>query len=138
MWENYKSRSDRNVGPILGATIIIMLGGFCILMVGTLTTSGNSEVPAIIAVSFVLGSLFILWLLRDRPRSTMRERFSWIGSKRHREAIPEYQPKIVRERPVRYGTKQPPTLDEVRDLKDSPTNWVPSNAVSGRKSVKQR
>ena len=137
MWENYKSRSDRNVGPILGATIIIVLGGFGILVIGTLTSSGGAEIPALIAAAFVLGSLLILWLLQGRPRATMRERFSWIGSKRHREGIPEYQPKIIRERPVRYGTKRPPTLDEVRDLKDSPTNWVPSNAVSGRKSVKR-
>lgn len=137
MWENYKSRSDRNVGPILGATIIIVLGGFGIVVIGTLTSSGSAEVPALIAAAFVLGSLIVLWLMQGRPRSTMRERFSWIGSKRHRESIPEYQPKIIRERPVRYGTKRPPTLDEVRDLKDSPTNWVPSNAVSGRKSVKR-
>lgn len=138
MWENFKTRSDRNIGPVVGATMIIMLGGFCILVIGTLTSSGSAETPALIAISFVLGSLFVLWLLRDRPRSSMRERFSWIGSKRHREGIPEYEPQILRDRPVRYGTKRPPTLDEVRELKDSPTNWVPSQAVSGRKSVRRR
>lgn len=137
MWENFKYRSDRNIGPIVGASIVIMMGGFCVLVVGTLTYSGDAQVPIIAAVSFVVGALLVLWLVQDRPKSTMRERFSWIGSKRHREGIPEYEPQIIRERPVRYGTKRPPTLDEVRDLKGSPTNWVPSNAVSGRKSVKR-
>ena len=138
MSDNFKYRSDRNVGPVLAASIVITLGGGCLLVLGSFAFPRDLHIPILIAAAFILGALFVIWQLQDRPKSTLRERFSWIGSKRHREGINEYEPKIVRESARRYGTRRPPTLDDVRDLKDSPTNWVPSHAVSGRKSVKDR
>jgi hypothetical protein len=138
MWNDFKFRSDRNVGPVVGACIVFMLGGLCFLVVGSLAYPQDNRIPVLIALGFLFGAFSFVWLTQTGPRSTMRERFSWIGSKRHREGIGKYEPQLIRQRPVRYGTKQPPTIDEIRDLKDSPTNWVPSNAVSGRKTVKRR
>ena len=138
MWKDVKYRSDRNVGPVVGACIVFILGGLCAMVVGGLAYPRDTRIPVLIAVGMLFAAFLFVWLTQTGPRSTMRERFSWIGSKRHREGIGKYEPQLMRQRPVRYGTNRPPTIDEIRDLKDGPTNWVPSNAVSGRKNVKRR
>lgn len=136
MSDNIKYRSDRNIGPVVGACVIIMVGGVGFLIVGMLTFPGDLHIPLLGVAGFLTVALLIVWLLRDRPASSLRDRYRWVGSRRHREGL-AYQPRILKAR-RRYGTNAPPTLDEIRELKEGLHNWVPSNTRAGRKTLKQR
>lgn len=133
---NYKFRSDRNSGGLFASTVVLTIALFGALFVGMLS---NPDRPAIVWIGgagAMLFLFFMVWLLRDRPASGLRDSFGWL-SRRSKEQPLDYDPQLLKSGPQRFGTNLPPTADEIRDLKDGDRNWVPSNA-SPRKSVRRR
>ncbi len=133
---SFKFRSDRNSGGLFASTVVLTVALFGALFVGMLS---NPDQPAIVWIAGGGGLLFLfvlVWLLRDRPNSGLRDSFGWL-SRRTKEQSVDYDPQLIKSGPQRFGTNLPPTADEIRELKDGDRNWVPSN-VSRRKSVRRR
>jgi hypothetical protein len=138
MWENMKFRTDRNAGGLLASTIVLTVAFLGALMVALLAFPRDPRIPWLIGGGIVLFILLFVWLLRDRPANSMRDSFGWLMGRKRVKLYPEYEPRLIKGDPHRYGTNHPPTLDEIREVKDESTsrNWVPSNTRSGRRTLK--
>lgn len=135
MGNNYKFRSDRNSGGLFASTVVLTIFVFGLIIVGSVAFPRDPGTVWAVAGGGFLLILLLVWLLRDRPQGSLRERFNWL-SRPPAEAPLDYQPEVKRPERVRYGTNRPPTADEIRDLKEGDRNWVPSNTPAGRRRRK--
>lgn len=126
-------KPQRAAGSLL-ASIFVLMGGFLSCAAVIFAFSREPRGPLFILGGSFAGVSLLLWLLRDRPAAGQRQRFAWVFSRGARPKSLDYQPKLIRSTPHSYGTNHPPTVEEVRDLKGTPRNWVPSNLPSGRRS----
>jgi len=128
---NYQYRPDRRSGPLLASTLVLFLGAIAAAVVTT--ASGKSPVVGIcIFVAFAAMTPVFLWMLRATPQQTVGSLYIWLRS---RETKPktDYQPRPVRAQRT-YGTNRPPSTEQLKDLKDGPNNWVPSNVPPAKHS----
>jgi hypothetical protein len=124
---------SRVTGPLLAATIVLFLGTFGAAAI----IAGGGGDPLTALVTFGGGLMFILcagWLL-GRTGATSTSIYQWVFS---REARPQYDytPKPRSARHREFGTNHPPTVDEIREMKDGLRNWVPSNTPNRRSSLR--
>ena len=133
---NFKFRSDRNSGGLFASTVVLTVALFGALFVGMLSSPNQPAIVWLTGGGGLLGLFLVVWLLRDRPNSSLRDSFGWL-SRRTKEQTVDYDPQLIKSGPQRFGTNLPPSVEEIRDLKDNERNWVPSNA-SPRKSVRGR
>lgn len=133
---SFKFRSDRNSGGLFASTVVLTVALFGALFVGMVSNPNQPAIVWIIGASGLLGLLGLVWLLRDRPNSRLRDSFGWL-SRRTKEQTLDYDPQLIKSGPQKFGTNLPPSVEEIRELKDTDRNWVPSNA-SRRKSVRGR
>jgi hypothetical protein len=132
----FRFRSDRNSGGLFASTVVLTVALFGALFVGMLSNPGQPMMVWGVGGGGLFGLLLLVWLLRDRPNSQLRDSFGWL-SRRPKEQQLDYDPRLIKSGPQRFGTNQPPTAAELRELKDTDRNWVPSNATA-RKSVRRR
>lgn len=137
MGNNYKYRSDRNSGGLFASTVVLTIAVFGGIMVAYSAFSADPWTVWGIGICAALLILLMNWLLRDRPAGTLRESFGWLSQKNPEPKI-DYEPKLVRAERVRYGTKRPPTAEEIRDLKEGDRNWVPSNTPAGNRRKRRK
>lgn len=136
----YKYRSDRNSGGLLASTIVLTIGFLACLFIGVVAYPRQPVVPIVISGGLVSFFLLFVWMFRDRPAVSQRDRFRWLSRKKDAMPGADYEPRRIESadsRPQQYGTQRPPTLDEIRELKDSDRNWVPSNTSGSRRSLKR-
>ncbi|REJ88845.1 MAG: hypothetical protein DWQ34_21530 [Planctomycetota bacterium] len=138
--EQFKYRSDRNSGGLLASTIVLTVGFLGCLVIGVLAYPDQPVVPIVVCGGVLMFLLLFVWMFRDAPAVTQRDRFRWLS--RRSDAVPaaDYEPRRIDSsdsRPQRYGTQRPPTPEELRELKDSDRNWVPSNTRGSRRSLKR-
>ena len=121
---DFRPSSNRLSGSILAATLVFLVGG---LGVAFIVAAGGGD--PLMALVFLGGSevlLFLLaWLLQRVVRISPQEYYGWMFSKVDR-ADTVYSPRRKAVRPVSFGTNRPPSVEEVRDLKESPRTWVPA------------
>ncbi|WP_437225630.1 hypothetical protein SH661x_004155 [Planctomicrobium sp. SH661] len=132
---NFQFRPDRRSGPLLASTLVLFLGAIGAAVV--VTASGtNPYVGLAIFAGFAAIVPVFVFLLRVSPQRTLTSLYSWIKSREFRETE-EYKPKAVRS--VRdYGTNRPPSVADLKELKNGTNNWVPSNVPPpSRKPKKQ-
>ena len=101
----------------LGFTVIIM-------------ASGSDPIrPLLILAGCMVPVWFILWLLRDGPRNrSLKDHCFWLLRRKSHE--PEIRWEAIRRKrrsQVEYGTRKPPTVEEIRNLAQETNTWVPSN-----------
>lgn len=137
MWENMKFHTHRNAGGLLASTIVLTIGFFGVLLVALLAFPRQPEVPWMIGGAILLLIILFVLLMRDRPQNRLKDRFGWLSGRRKEGVDLGYEPRLIKSEPHRYGTNHPPTLDEIRELKESDRNWVPSNTRSGRRTLRR-
>ena len=131
MPENMKFRSSRNSGSLLASAIVLMVGFLGVTVVTVLAFPQNPWAPWGVAAGMLFVIMLFVWAFRDKPEATLRERFRWLSRKQD-AVVPDYTPRRRRSRTDDDGPKRPPTLDEIRELKDTDRNWVPSNTRAAR------
>lgn len=136
MGGHFKYRSERNSGGLFASTVVLTIALFGALFVGMVSNPNQPGIVWIVGAAGLLGLMLLVWLLRDRPHSSLRDSFGWL-SRRTKEQTLEYDPQLIKSGPQKFGTNLPPSVEEIRELKDNDRNWVPSNA-SRRKSVRGR
>ena len=113
------------------ATVAVVVGG-SVVLVFVIVTGSNQPGPYLagLAAAVVVVTL-LLFLLRTRPDKSQ----PWY--KIFRRAAARTEPQILVERRDDPGlsleTNQPPTAEQVRDLKDHASTWVP-NRATGRQA----
>lgn len=120
----FQHRPDRRAGPLLASSLVVLLGG---LGVAVIVAVGGTDplLIVLLAAGLALLLLFMGFGLRTTPSSTLSALYGWVRSRNARPPK-EYAPRIRREERD-YGTNQPPTADELRELKDGTKTWVPSS-----------
>lgn len=135
MLQNMKFKSDTGSGSRAAAYLIFSVG-----LVGATLFTGmafwqHPEVPVLVLA--IGGSLALLTLtLRLRPE--LPSAFLSVLARGQRGEALDYSPHIVRPPTTTFGTNRPPTVDEIRELKDTPRNWVPSRSRNGRSSLREQ
>jgi hypothetical protein len=133
MLENMKFKSSSQSGSWAAAWMIVSVGLFGIASSSMLAFRQTPEVP--IYVLAIGGGLALLAVgLRMRP--DLPSDGLWLFSRVRRTAGADYVPQIIKSAPTTFGTNRPPTVEEIRELKDSPRTWVPSQSRSGRSSLR--
>ena len=132
----YKYRYERNSGGLFASTVVLTVALFGALFVGLVANPNQPAIVWIIGAAGLLALMLLVWLLRDRPNSSLRDSFGWL-SRRSKEQTLDYDPQLIKSGPQKFGTNLPPSVEEIRELKDTDRNWVPSNA-SRRKTVRGR
>lgn len=123
-------RPNRNIAPFLAAMVLLGGVGAC---VGIMLISGETgPAPIGVAVGGAFAFGLLLWSLRDRPVAQQRSWYSWVFH-RPRQRHVSVEVRSIRPR-AQFGTNQPPTLEQLKQLKDDTRTWVPSQGRGGRPS----
>jgi hypothetical protein len=123
-------RPSRQSSSIAAAMLILVEAATGVAFVLLRGAPRPDRMFLLIAAAMLLLAILVGWLY-GRPVSILSETMSWVMS---RKARPERMDYELSRKPVsfrRFGTKTPPSVDQIRDLKSGTTNnWVPSQQVA--------
>ena len=129
-----KFKSTNGSGSLAAAYLIFCVGLVgCTICTGLLFRRTPNLSVIVLSIGGALAFLTIVLKLRPDLPSDCLSIFTW----GRRSAEAEYTPSLIRTKPKTFGTNRPPTVEEIRDLKDTNRNWVPSNTRSGRTSLRK-
>lgn len=133
MLEHAKFKSTDGSGSWAAAYLM-----FTVALVGAALFSGlayarHPEVPVLV---LAIGGAAAMLSLVLRVRPDLPSQSLWLFSRGRQLSKPGYVPRIIKTRPCQFGTNRPPTVDEIRELKDNPRNWVPSRSHSQRRTLR--
>lgn len=125
---NFDSGPSRASAPLLATFLVSLLGAFGVAFI--VVASGATNLTGMLTFIAVLaGIIGAALLVRAISREVGNHAYDWIRS-RHARPANEYAPEMRRSRRPQPGANAPPSVDEIRDLKDGLHNWVPSNEPS--------
>lgn len=128
---DFRPSSNRLSGSILAATLVFLVGGLGVAFI--VAAGGGDPVGALVFLGGLGVLLFLFaWFLRRAGRISPLEYYSWMFSKVDRSDA-GYSPRRKVGGPVSFGTNRPPSVEEVRELKESPRTWVPSKTRNHNK-----
>ena len=131
--------SRRNVAPYLGVTIVVVLGFGGILLTSMLIFP-QAAFQTLLGVSAAfVGVLALLWAVRpsaELPSSI----YSWVLNRKPKndDALQGYEPLTKRTKRLNPETHVPPSVDDVRSIKESSNNWVPTGSNSPKRVTRSR
>ena len=129
MAQRFDVPSGRRSGSILGATHALFLGS---IVAGVISGFLGSDLGwgFYTFAGGVVAIIAFLLISRTRPAQYLSEAVSWMLI-RHKEDDLNYEPgpKTRSQNSDRSGTRKPPTVEEVRDIKANSNNWVPARGT---------
>lgn len=135
MLENMKFKSTNGSGSLAAAYLISITGLVGVTLATGLAFHRTPDVPLYV---FGIGGGLVLLTLIAHLRPELPSSGLWLFSRGRSAPDPHYVPRLIKSAPTAFGTNLPPTIEELRDLKDTARNWVPSKARSGRQSLRRR
>lgn len=122
---NFNFQPSRRTGPLLAACLVAVLGAFgvSVMVIG----GGQRPEVALYAFFAILGVLFVVgMIIRFLTREIAGTAYDWV---RNRNARPdnEYSPELRRPKSHADHPHGPPTVADIRDLKEGLHTWVPSS-----------
>lgn len=127
--------SRRNVAPYLGATIVIVLGFGGILLTAMMIFP-QATMQTVVACSLGLTLVLALfWGLT--PGSELPSAiYGWVNNRKSdSDELQGYEPLTKKTKRMKTGPHAPPSVEEVREIKENSNNWVPT---SGKRIVPSR
>lgn len=95
------------------------------------------ETLVLVSAGFV-GFLALLWAVRpsgDLPSAV----YGWaLNRKPKEEELQGYEPLTKRTKRMKQEPQAPPSVDDVRDIKLSSNNWVPTGATAPKRIARSR
>ncbi len=126
------SRDNGNMAAAIFAVTFVVIGGLGICSAVSVTFSSSPTKSILV----VCGIFFFLTMILGRilfgkieNRSANRNVF-WILGRNHKETEMEYVPEVKRKK---RRSQPPPSVEGIRNLKDSTNNWVPTGKPSTNK-----
>ena len=116
------------------ATIAVVIGGV-LALVFVIVVGSDRPGPYLGGVAGgVVLLCMLLFLMRSHPAGAGKQRRPWWSVFRRRTETPE--PEIILERrndpAAAFDSKQPPTAEQLRDMKDHNNTWVPNRTTDRR------
>ena len=130
--------SRRNVAPYLGVTIVVVIGFWGILLPALLAFP-ESPFESVLVISSLLALVVsLLWKLT--PASELPSAiYSWVLNRKPKEdALQGYEPLTKRTKRLKTGAQAPPSVDDLRDIKQSSNNWVPTGNQPPKRVARSR
>ena len=130
--------SRRNVAPYLGVAIVFVIGFWGILTPILMAFPGEALTTVVSLAAALLLGLLVLW--KFIPASEMPSAiYSWVlGRKPKGDGLDGYEPVTKRKSRLVAGQHAPPSVEAVRDIKQSSNNWVPTGAQAPRRISRSR
>ena len=116
------------------ATIAVVIGGV-LALVFVIVVGSDRPGPYLGGVAGgVVLLCVVLFLARSQPAGAGEKRRPWWSVFRRRTETPE--PEIILERrndpAAAFDSNQPPTAEQLRDMKDHNSTWVPNRTADRR------
>ena len=131
--------SRRNVAPYLGVTIVVVMGFGGILLTSMLVFP-QAAFQTLVAVSAgFVAVLALFWALR--PSAELPSAiYSWVLNRKPKndDELQGYEPLTKRTTRLNPETHLPPSVDDVRQIKKSSNNWVPTGSNSPKRVARSR
>ena len=130
--------SRRNVAPYLGVTIVVVIGFWGILLPALLAFP-ESPFESILVISALLALvLTLLWKLT--PASELPSAiYSWVLNRKTQEdELQGYEPLTKRTKRLNTEGQAPPSVEALRNIKQSNNNWVPTGTQSPQRIARSR
>ncbi len=121
-------RPSRESSSLAAAMLVLVqaLTGLAFILVIISEQADKNFLWAIGAVFLLAGILF--WL-SFKPVSMLKDTMSWVQSRRARPEPMDFTIARREAALARFGTNAPPSLDELREQRQTSTNnWVPSRS----------
>lgn len=124
--------SRRNVAPYLGATIVIVLGfGGILATAMVMFPKEPAQTVTVVSLGLTL-VLAVIWSMtpaNELPSAV----YSWVKNRKPDEdELQGYEPLTKRVKRMKTGAQAPPSVEDVREIKESSNNWVPTGNHSKR------
>ena len=131
--------SRRNVAPYLGATIVIVLG-FGGILLTSMMVFPQAAFETLLAVSagfvVVLGFFWAMRPSAELPSAI----YGWVLNRKLKndDQLEGYEPLTKRTKRLNPAIQVPPSVDDVRGIKESSNNWVPTGASTPKRVTRSR
>lgn len=125
MPQEIRNSPNKEAGSILASSFVILVGALGAAIV-IAAGGGDPLIILLIAGGAVVACLLLGWLMRLSSISPS-DCYRWAFS---RSARPEqdYIPHKRHHSSSEFGTNQPPTAEQLKQLQDETRTWVPSNS----------
>ena len=131
--------SRRNVAPYLGATIVIVLG-FGGILLTSMMVFPQAAFETLLAVSAgFVAVLGFFWAMR--PSAELPSAiYGWVLNRKTKsdDGLEGYEPLTKRTKRLNPATQAPPSVDDVRGIKASSNNWVPTGSNTPKRVTRSR
>jgi hypothetical protein len=126
----YQQPRERSRAVAILATTVVVLAGLGCCSFVVLASSQDPRSSLWVCGGCFAGVVLFLWVIREKPDARPTERLPfWYWLKRGGavDEVTHYQIAKQRRRSEQQTPQQPPTVDVIRDLADSPSTWVPAS-----------
>lgn len=131
--------SRRNVAPYLGATIVIVLGFGGILLTSMMVfPEAAFETLLAVTAGFVV-VLGFFWAMR--PSAELPSAiYAWVLNRKTKndDDLEGYEPLTKRTKRLNPTNQVPPSVDDLRGIKESSNNWVPTGSSTPKRVTRSR
>ena len=128
---------DKHIGRVavsLLATSFVVACGLVVCSFVILAVADQPVLPLLCLLGFFVSVFFLMWSLGEKPRNdTLEDKHFWLARQKKPTHKTIYKLKKQTNQIEEYGSHDPPTAETVRDLRDSPSTWVPSNLPPARR-----
>ena len=122
-----RDHNSGNKAVTLLATCFVVVGGA--LTCGFIALSGDPEHPGAAlgnAAAWTAGIVFVLWILRERPRENRaKAMWAWLTRRGKRKVSLRIGPRVPRSQ-APSAPLAPPSAESIRQLTGGTSTWVPS------------
>jgi hypothetical protein len=122
-----------NKAVALLATCFVVLGGaISCAAIAVAADPLHPESTLVPVAGVVVGIIFLLWILRDKPPETgSRINWGWLARRSKRKVAYKVQPKVPPSERA-SAPPAPPTAESIRAITGRQSTWVPSPTSGAR------
>jgi hypothetical protein len=117
----------RYAAGLFAATVVLTCGfGVCLTI--TFLFEPDAWWPLVVIGGGLVALVATLWLFSDSPIRRARDSNLFAARKEQvDEYVESFRPRHRRRQRLELGTKQPPTADDLRQIKEDSNCWYPSD-----------
>ena len=123
---SHDHRNSNKAVALLATCLVVLMGAFTCAAIA-LVADPQKPLPTLIqAGATVVGIVFLLWILRERPAENRAKIiWSWLGRRRKRKVAFRAQARLNPSQRA-AASPAPPTAETIRALTGGTSTWVPS------------